>query len=199
MPVKLLEVKNFRSFRHISLEPGPFHFVVGSNASGKTNFIHTFKFIRDTALYGLSNAVSLQGGAEFLRNVYLQPGIPAEFTIGYDLEEEVPVYIGINEGLPFFLMVRGIRYHLSLSFSDNSARVLIGNEELNISGNFYTGEKIPYYREFPGTLQLRRRGNNLKTIVIPSGDKERRSGSFRRGSWYKCYTQYFWYRYHYVD
>lgn len=66
-----VKVSNFKSFDELEVELRPLNIVVGSNAAGKSNFLEIFRFIRDIAVEGLENAVSLQGGMEFLANLQI--------------------------------------------------------------------------------------------------------------------------------
>jgi predicted ATPase len=67
--VQRLILRNFRSFKEVDMELRPLNIVVGANASGKTNLVQAFRFLRDIARHGLENAVALQGGAEYLTNL----------------------------------------------------------------------------------------------------------------------------------
>jgi predicted ATPase len=67
--IEKIRVKNFRSFKDIELNLGNLNIVIGANASGKSNFVQIFKFLRDITTLGLENAISLQGGIEYLRNI----------------------------------------------------------------------------------------------------------------------------------
>jgi len=69
MNIKRIEVKNFKSFKELKVDLGNFNMIIGANASGKSNFVHIFKFLRDIMISGLHNAISLQGGVEYLRNI----------------------------------------------------------------------------------------------------------------------------------
>lgn len=69
MNIKKLRVKNFKSFKDLDIELGNFNVLIGANASGKSNFVQIFKFLRDIANSGLNNAISMQGGVEYLRNL----------------------------------------------------------------------------------------------------------------------------------
>jgi AAA15 family ATPase/GTPase len=62
MRITELSVSNFRSFERLDLELNTFNVLIGANASGKSNFVEIFKFLRDIAKHGLQNAVSMQGG-----------------------------------------------------------------------------------------------------------------------------------------
>ncbi len=67
--LKRLEVRNFKSFKKLELNLDKFNVVIGSNASGKSNFVEIFKFIRNIVIFGLENAISMEGGIEYLRNM----------------------------------------------------------------------------------------------------------------------------------
>jgi predicted ATPase len=71
MAIKRIEIQNFKSFRHQTIELGQFNVLIGANASGKSNFLQIFQFISDIAHHGLSNAISMPGGVEYLRNTNL--------------------------------------------------------------------------------------------------------------------------------
>ncbi len=69
MGIKKISVKNFKSFGELEVELGMFNVLIGTNASGKSNFVQILEFLRDIAYSGLNNAVSMQGGVEYLRNI----------------------------------------------------------------------------------------------------------------------------------
>ncbi|MGA3328809.1 MAG: AAA family ATPase [Terriglobia bacterium] len=69
MLVTRLILKNWRNFRSIDVELGPRVFVAGPNASGKSNLLDVFVFLKDIAKPsgGLQNAVTARGGISKLR------------------------------------------------------------------------------------------------------------------------------------
>jgi len=69
MAIKKIKISNFKSFKDLEIKLDKFNVLIGANASGKSNFIQIFKFLRDITNYGLDNAISMQGGIEYLRNV----------------------------------------------------------------------------------------------------------------------------------
>ncbi len=71
MIIKSIEISNFRSFRQLKLDLGSFNVMIGPNSAGKSNFIQIFRFLRDIVESGLENAISLQGGVEYIRNLSL--------------------------------------------------------------------------------------------------------------------------------
>ncbi|NGZ99351.1 MAG: chromosome segregation protein SMC, partial [Nitrospira sp. WS110] len=69
MLISRIILKNWRNFRSVDVELNERAFVVGPNASGKSNFLDVFKFLRDIAKQGggLQKAVSDRGGVSKLR------------------------------------------------------------------------------------------------------------------------------------
>ena len=69
MFVSYIKLKNWRNFRNVDVMMGDRVFLVGPNASGKSNFLDVFRFLRDIAKPGggLQKAVSNRGGISKLR------------------------------------------------------------------------------------------------------------------------------------
>ncbi|RLC51399.1 MAG: ATPase, partial [Candidatus Cloacimonadota bacterium] len=72
MSIKKLIVSNFKSFNEMEIELNNFNVLIGANASGKSNFVHIFEFLRDIVNFGLINAISMQGGIEYLKNMNIK-------------------------------------------------------------------------------------------------------------------------------
>ncbi len=72
MAITKLTVENFKSFDKLEVELRPFNIVVGSNASGKSNLLDVFRFMRDIEVTSLENAIGIRGGAKILRNFNLE-------------------------------------------------------------------------------------------------------------------------------
>jgi predicted ATPase len=63
-------MKNWRNFRSVDVSLGRRIFLIGPNASGKSNFLDAFRFLRDIAKSeggGLHRAVTLRGGISRIR------------------------------------------------------------------------------------------------------------------------------------
>ncbi len=69
MLVTKLILKNWRNFRSVDVELGLRVFIAGPNASGKSNLLDVFVFLKDLAKPGggLQNAVTARGGISKLR------------------------------------------------------------------------------------------------------------------------------------
>ena len=81
MTTSKIRIANFKSFADQTVELNHFNLLVGANASGKSNFVQAFKFLRDIATQGLEDAISLQGGVEYLRNVQIGDAQPLIFHV----------------------------------------------------------------------------------------------------------------------
>ncbi len=72
MKITHIECSNIKCFKSLSTDLIDFNVIIGMNGSGKSNFILIFKIIRDILSSSLAEAVSNQGGAELLKNFFMQ-------------------------------------------------------------------------------------------------------------------------------
>jgi predicted ATPase len=73
MIISRLELDNWRNFRHIELILGTRVCVLGANASGKSNLLDVFRFLRTVAQPdggGLQRALKERGGIGKLRSLH---------------------------------------------------------------------------------------------------------------------------------
>jgi len=69
MKIRKLKLHNFKTFKELDVALNDFNVIIGANASGKSNFVNIFKFLRDIKNHGMKNALSMQGGFEYLTNI----------------------------------------------------------------------------------------------------------------------------------
>lgn len=68
MLIKHVKLQNWRNFHKVDVDLGTRTFLIGPNASGKSNFLDVFRFLRDVAGEGLQKAVQVhRGGIGVLR------------------------------------------------------------------------------------------------------------------------------------
>jgi predicted ATPase len=67
-----IKVSNFKSFDDMTTELRKFNVIIGANASGKSNFVGIFKFLKDVFAVGLDNAVAMQGGVDSIQNMNIR-------------------------------------------------------------------------------------------------------------------------------
>lgn len=114
MAIKEITVHNFRSFEKFSVELGKFNVFIGANASGKSNFVQVFQFLRDISKIGLNNAISMQGGAEYLTNLNI--GKSKELSVNI-VSTRPTKRIRKKEGKLIGLEVRNSTYEFIIQFT----------------------------------------------------------------------------------
>ncbi len=87
MILKHIKLRNWKNFRSVDLNLTERTFVVGANASGKSNLLDVFRFMRDLVKPvngGLQSAVSARGGMKKLRciNAREHPQVEIDIAIG---------------------------------------------------------------------------------------------------------------------
>jgi predicted ATPase len=100
-----VKVKNWRNFRAIDVDLRERQFIVGPNASGKSNFLDVFRFLRDIAKSkggGLQEAIGNRGGVSKVRSLAARkdPEIAIEIALG-EPGGEAPLWryaLGIRQG-----------------------------------------------------------------------------------------------------
>lgn len=104
MFVSHLKIKNWRNFSSLDIPLRQRQFIVGPNASGKSNFLDVFRFLRDIAKSeggGFQKAVKNRGGMSKLRclSARRDPEITIELELS-DILDEPPLWrytIGIKQ------------------------------------------------------------------------------------------------------
>ena len=83
-----LTLRNWRNFSACDVQLGPRAFLVGPNASGKSNLLDVFRFLHDIVSVGggLQKAVRDRGGVSSLRSLHARrhPGVSIDVVIGTD-------------------------------------------------------------------------------------------------------------------
>ncbi|MBP7121291.1 MAG: AAA family ATPase, partial [Methanolinea sp.] len=167
MPIREIAVSNFKSFQHLEFQPDNFNIIIGSNASGKSNFIQVIKFLRDIAKYGLANAISLQGGVEYLRNTIIGPKEPFSIRIKYVLEEEKTDIVGMKGGAAVYFHPEEVSYSFSLAFTEMGEMYEIASDTLEVKGQFLRQEGIEQKNKGEGTIALVRTGGPIQYCICP--------------------------------
>ena len=86
MLITRLVLKNWRNFRSLDVPLREVSFLLGPNASGKSNFLDVFRFLRDVSKTqggGLQKAVADRGGITKLRCLHARqdPGVQIEVSL----------------------------------------------------------------------------------------------------------------------
>ena len=89
-----LQLENWRNFSHVDIELQRRVFLVGPNASGKSNLLDVFRFLRDIAGTGggLQDAVRRRGGVSLLRCLAARRYSDITITVRTGAEAEGPAW-----------------------------------------------------------------------------------------------------------
>jgi predicted ATPase len=119
--ISLIEVLNYRCLRYVRQELGPFHVLVGPNASGKTTFLDVLGFLHDLVTKGEDRAVELRS-SNFYDLVWRQEGH------GFEVAVEAPVPQTLCDSLEN----RGyttVRYEVAVELDKTANRLEIAAEQ----------------------------------------------------------------------
>src|SRR5271170_3789489 len=97
MIISKIKLTNWKNFQHADVDLTNRVFVVGANASGKSNFLDVIRFMRDIVKQagGLQNAVEQRGGVSKIRCLAArqQSYVAIEIHISDTEKSEKPLWI----------------------------------------------------------------------------------------------------------
>lgn len=84
-----VELTNWKNFTKVDVALTNRVFVIGANASGKSNFLEAFKFLRDLALPGggLAEACRVRGGVKRIRSVFARRNPEVQLRVEIAIKE----------------------------------------------------------------------------------------------------------------
>ena len=160
--ITLIEALNFRSLRYVSQPLGPFHILVGPNASGKTTFLDVIAFINHLVSNGLDSAIN-DGARSFPDLLWQRQGNRFELAIEAKIPDEI-VQKFANQIKRYDV----IRYEIAIGLDKDSEEVSILEEKvlLKISKYVEPIQRSLFPMQTEGTSSLISKGaRNIQTIV----------------------------------
>ena len=124
MAITKLTVENFKSFDKLEVELRPFNIVVGSNASGKSNFLDIFKFLRDIEATSLENAIGIRGGGETLRNFHIDENQVLRIRVETDDVQRLVIDVQQDGAIVTEINRRAYEFSIRYDRSDSGYQVL---------------------------------------------------------------------------
>ncbi len=138
MEIKKIKVRNFKSFDKIEIDFRNLNILIGANASGKSNFIQIFKFLKDIDYHGLVNAISQQGGKNYITNLNI--GFAEDLAITVVTDQKIRFarkknnkYYGIRSS--------EITYDFAIRFKDKGEDFEISKDIMSMKCSVYELEK----------------------------------------------------------
>ena len=133
MFIESIKISNFKSFNEIELGLQQFNVVIGANASGKSNFVSLFTFIKDIFIFGLDNAISYQGGLDYLCPIKTETkNLHIELLFNMEKDDTILYHSPKKE---FGISIKKMQYILHLDLKRNNYK--IEYEKLVNNCNFY--------------------------------------------------------------
>ena len=129
MAIEKIKIKNFKSFKELELDLGKFNVLIGANASGKSNFVEIFRFLKNITEYGLENAISMEGGVEFLRNINI--GSSENFSLSIVSNETFPwpIFNRREFSRRKRIIINKITYEFALEFAKKGTKFKIAEDK----------------------------------------------------------------------
>ncbi len=139
MAITNIKMQNFKSFKELEVNLGVFNVLIGANASGKSNFIQFFQFIKHIIDFGLDNAISMQGGVEYLKSFNTDFDKNLSFAITSDLEYGHGIRTKGEEliGIKFIETI----YEFSLGLKKGAIKYKVINDKIIQKCNFIRLER----------------------------------------------------------
>lgn len=131
MKIAKIEISNFKSFDDLSICLDDFNLLVGTNASGKSNFVQAFQFLRDIVDHDLEDAISRQGGAEYLQNIKLAQSRPLLFHVV--MQGEAKWLLLPSNRDEFNVTIHEIDYEFSLKFCENGSGYAVDRDRMKLT------------------------------------------------------------------
>ncbi len=156
-------VSGFRSLQNfeITIKPG-LNVLLGTNGSGKTNFIDFLDFVTSVSNKNVSSAISTSGG---IARVFSQeairkkiPRIRAKICGLADIEPHV--YPLPTDGRRYF----NFEYEIDIRYNKTQSLVYIANEKLKFK-NLHREDNVWSHDKTVGSIELYRKGPNLDDEV----------------------------------
>ena len=134
-----LTIKNFKSIREQTLALGSLNVFIGGNGSGKSNFIETFKFLREIVHQNLAGYVAQKGGADHL------------LFFGRKKSPEMSMFLEFGEGKI------SNAYKVTMKGTDEDS-LIIGEETA------YYHEKDRYKKPYDRNISFMSKESKLKQV-----------------------------------
>lgn len=129
MRLTSIRAENFKSFGNLDIQLDKLNVLIGANASGKSNFVQLFTFLRDLVESGLDNAISIQGGPQYLGNINCSEGAHVTIELSVESDDGDPIVPLMPDHGDSRVVRCWYRFSLAL---DGARTVIVTEDELRI-------------------------------------------------------------------
>ena len=160
--ITLIEALNFRCLRYVRQPLGPFHVLVGPNASGKTTFLDVIAFLGKLVSEGLDTAVQ-ERSDNFQDLVWKRTGDTFELAIEARIPEEKRQLLAEHEH-------DTIRYEIALGINKTTKEIEIREEQVVLlkEKREFGSQRIqfPLFPQAPSTIITAKTGRRYQNKLI---------------------------------
>ncbi|MEW6606236.1 MAG: AAA family ATPase [bacterium] len=192
MAITKIKITNFKSFKELELELGNFNVLIGANASGKSNFVLVFEFLRDIVHSGLVNAVSEIGGVKYLRNITISDSEKLTVEITFSPTDEWISTVHEKEEPWIGKEIYELSYKFALIFKKKRPKFEIDEDRLIQKCNFYKLWELGKKKEKigQGDFIISNVGGEIKVeLENPSNEKVEREKEKIRSSFFPSFLK----------
>ena len=161
--ITLIEAKNFRCLRYIRQQLGPFHVLVGPNASGKTTFLDVVAFLGSLVSNGLETAVG-ERTRNFQDLLWKRSGSEFELAIEAAIPEERRSLLRDKE-------FDTVRYEVSFGIEAKTEEIVIQTEKVLLKKSSSETEVprqttlFPVSHMVPATIMTAKGVKGTQTVI----------------------------------
>lgn len=159
MNISKIEIKNFKSFKDVSVNLNDFNVVIGACAAGKSNFIEAFNFLKDLSEDWM-DAFGRHGGY-YIQNIANNSDQPTCIKVTFGADE--PFLIRHHKEYKE-IQYKSLEYELRLYFDKNSPQIhetVKFNFNIN-NGKFYENSLILKNRNFNVVAEFENNNDNIE-------------------------------------
>lgn len=139
MKINHIEYTNFKSFKELKVDLTDFNVIIGTNGSGKSNFLMVFKFIRDMLAADIDTAIANQGGVTYIKNIFEMPDEQL-FTLKFSLQmiHDISVTTVIDKKT-IKLNIKEIDFDLSILLGKTNNDYKVTKDNIKINFEYFDG------------------------------------------------------------
>lgn len=145
MKISRIKAENFKSYKKVDVKLNNLNFIIGGNASGKSNYVNILKFFNDIIYYGLDDAILLQGGIKYLFNSNSRKNSSILLYFEIDLEEEEKSIFRIFPSEKNLFLPNMLKYTLKIKPNEKGEGYKVSNEKIEIKFEQLKKEKEKVY------------------------------------------------------
>lgn len=175
MKIKKIKAENFKSYKKVDVELNDLNFIIGGNASGKSNYVNILKFFNDIIYYGLDDAILLQGGIKYLFNSNSRKNSSILLYFEIDLEEEEKSMFRIFPSEKNLYLPNFLKYTLKIKPNEKGEGYKINNEKIEIKFEQLKKEKDKVYAVDSFNLNVNKDSNGK---IIDNFNKKNNNDEF---------------------